>query len=283
MKVLVTGGKGALGQDVAQVFAAAGHEVITLDRDGLDITNREVVQRVLGELMPELVINCAAYNLVDKVEEPDVYPFAHAINALGPQFLAEASKDISATFVHISTDYVFDGTKPEGYDEQAMRSPISKYGQTKAMGEELVEAAGGKYFIVRTSRLFGKPATSADAKESFVMLMLRLAAIKPELSIVDEEVGCPTYTLDLAHGLLKLLQGEYEPGIYHLINSGPGITWYGFAEEIFALKNVTTPRKPVSSQDFPKPAARPKFAALLSTKFPLLRARSEALKDFLQS
>lgn len=282
MRLLVTGGKGALGQDVAQVFAIRGHEVTSSDKDGLDITDRAAVMTFVNALKPDIIVNCAAYNLVDKVEDPTVYPVAHAINALGPGYLAEAAGSVKATLIHISTDYVFAGDKPDGYVENDVRAPISKYGQTKAAGEELVEQAGGKYYIVRTSKLFGRPASSNDAKESFVMLMLRLAATKPQLSIVDEEVGCPTYTLDLANGLFDLVMGGYAPGIYHLINSGPGVTWFAFAEEIFKLNKVTTARLPVSSQDFPKPAPRPKFAALINTKFPPLRSRLEALKEFLQ-
>lgn len=283
MKVLVTGGKGALGQDVTDLFVAQGHEVVALDREGLDITDREAVIRFVTEAKPELIVNCAAYNLVDNAEDPAIYPVAYAINALGPQYLAEAAKQIDAVFVHVSTDYVFSGDKQEGYVESDERHPISKYGETKAAGEELVEKVGGKYYIARTSRLFGRPASSADAKESFVMLMLRLAAAKPELSIVDEEVGCPTYTLDLAKAIYALVSASYPFGIYHLVNAGEGVSWFAFAEEIFALKNVTTPRKPVPSSLFPKPAARPMFSVLKNTKFPPLRSRQEALQHFLQS
>jgi dTDP-4-dehydrorhamnose reductase len=283
MRVLVTGGNGALGQDVTEVFALAGHQVTALDRAGLDITDREAVLKFVGEHRPQVIVNCAAYNLVDNVEQAEIYPFAHAINALGPGWLAEGAKSVDAVFVHLSTDYVFAGDRPEGYLETSQRSPISRYGETKAKGEELVEALGGKFYIVRTSKLFGKPATSEAAKESFVALMLRLAATKPDLAIVDEEVGCPTYTLDLAQGLLQLVVGDYPFGHYHLVNAGSGVTWYGFAEEFFNLKGVTTLRRPVSSKDFPKPAARPKFAALLNTAFPPLRSRAEALRDFLQS
>jgi dTDP-4-dehydrorhamnose reductase len=283
MKVLVTGGKGALGQDVRDVFVAKGHDVTSLDREGLDITNRDQVMKVVGELKPELIVNCAAYNLLDKAEDPAVYPLVYAINATGPGNLAEAAQSIGATIVHVSTDCVFPGDKLEGYVETDQTGPISKYGESKVAGEELVAKAGGKYYIARTSRLFGRPATSADAKESFVMLMLRLAASKPELSIIDEEVGLPTYTPDLALAIHDLAAGGHPYGIYHLVNSGEGVTWFAFAEEFFKLKNVTTPRKPVPASAFPKPAARPKFTVLKNTKFPPLRSRLEALKDFLQS
>ena len=282
MKVLVTGAKGALGQDVVALFAQHGHEVVGLDRYDLDITNRDQVMTKIAELKPEAIINCAAYNLVDKAEDPANYPLAHAINALGPQYLAEAAASVDAAIVHVSTDCVFAGDKVEGYIETDARAPISKYGESKALGEEAVEKVGGKYYIARTSRLFGKPASSGDAKESFVMLMLRLAASKPELGIVDEEVGCPTYTVDLARAIYDLVVEKHPFGIYHLVNSGAGVTWYTFAEEFFALKHVSTPRKPMPATAFPKPAARPKFSVLLNTKFPPLRNRFEALQDFLK-
>ncbi len=279
----MTGSRGSLGQDVVEVFTSAGHEVLGLDHHALDITNQEQVLATILGFQPEVVINCAAYNAVDKVEEPEVFPVAYAINALGPGYLAEASKVTGAKFVHISSDYVFPGDKPEGYHEHDARGPISKYGETKAQGEVLIESVAGKSFIVRTSKLFGRPAASEGGKESFVSLMLRLAQTKPELAIVHEEVGSPTYTRDLAQSLHELVAGDFAPGVYHIVNSGPGVTWYEFAEEIFSLKNITTPRKPVTSQDFPKPAARPKFAALINNKFPRLRSRLEALKDFLQT
>ena len=283
MKVLVTGGKGALGQDVRDVFVATGHEVTALDREGLDITNRDQVMRLVSELKPEVIVNCAAYNLMDQAEDPAVYPLAYAINATGPGNLAEAALSIGATIVHVSTDCVFPGDKPEGYLETDQTHPISKYGESKLAGEQLVAQAGGNYYIARTSRLFGRPASSADAKESFVMLMLRLAASKPELSIIDEEVGMPTYTPDLALAIHELVADGHPYGIYHLVNSGEGVTWFAFTEEFFKLKNVTTPRKPVPAAAFPKPAARPKFTVLKNTKFPPLRSRLEALKEFLQT
>lgn len=281
MKILVTGAKGALGQDVCELFQAQGHEVVAFDRDGLDITSRETVMAKVGELKPEVIINCAAYNAVDKVEDPANFPLAYAINASGPQFLAEAAKAVDAVLVTVSTDAVFPGTKVEGYVETDERQAICKYGETKVAGEELVERVGGKYYIARTARLFGRPASSTDAKESFASIMLRLAATKPELAIIDEEVGCPTYTADLAQAMYTLVTEKYPYGIYHLVNSGPGVTWFAFAEEIFTLKNITTPRKPVPASDFPKPAARGKFTVLQNTKFPPLRSRLEALKAFL--
>ncbi len=281
MRILLTGSQGMLGQDVIRVFGTAGHDVIATDRDELDITDAAAVRRVVVSVKPDVIINAAAYNLVDKVEDPEVYPLAYAINALGPGNLAVAAQGIGALMVHYSTDYVFAGDKPEGYVEDDAPAPLSKYGETKLAGEEAVRAAGGRYYVCRTSKLFGIPGVGENAKESFVALMLRLAKMKPELSIVDDEVGCPTYTRDLAAATLRLIDTHSPPGTYHLVNSGPPVTWYAFAEEIFALAGVTTPRKPVPSEAFPRLARLPKFAALRNTKTDPLPSRAQALRYFL--
>lgn len=281
MKVLVTGASGMLGQDVVKAFVSAGHQVIVTDRDDLDITNFEAVEKFVTELRPDVIINTAAYNLVEKVEDPNVYPIALAVNATGPKNLAQVAKSIGATFVHYSTDYVFAGNKPEGYVETDEPDPISKYGETKALGEKAVREIGGQYYLCRLSKIFGQPGVGEGSKVSFVALMLRLAGEKPELKIVDEEVGTPGYTKDIAEATLKLIVDKFEPGVYHLVNAGGGVTWYEFANEIFAIKNVTTPRHPIPSSEFPKAYKSPKFAELKNTKFPPLRSRVEALKDFL--
>jgi len=281
MRILITGSRGMLGQDLARVFLVAGHEVLETDREELDITKASEVMRQAKEYQPDAIINAAAYNLVDKVEEPAAQGIAMAINSKGPKNLAEAAKEVGAKFVHYSTDYVFAGDKPEGYVEADETSPISKYGETKLAGEKAVQEVGGDWYILRTSKIFGHPGASSASKESFVSLMLRLAAEKPSLKIVDEEVGCPTYTPDLAEATLKMLADDQPSGIYHVVNEGKGVTWYQFAEEIFELAGVTTPREPVSSDEFPKPAKRPKFAALKNTKLPPLRDRAEALREFL--
>lgn len=283
MKMLLAGASGNLGQDIARVFRAAGHEVVETDRGQLDITDAGVVARVIDEVHPDVVINTAAYNFVDKVEDESVYPVAYAINAIGPKNLAEACAARNIPFVHYSTDYVFAGDKPEGYTEDDEPAPISRYGETKAAGESFVRAAGGAFFLCRLSKIFGEPGISEAAKPSFVSLMLRLAKEKPSLSIVDEEVGAPTYTKDIAEATLRVLTDGTPPGVYHIVNEGPGVTWYQFAEEIFGIAGVTTPRTPVPSSAFPRPAKAPKFAQLRNTKLPKLRSRASALQEFLSS
>lgn len=283
MKILLTGAEGMLGGYIAKVFKDAGHEVIETDREELDITNRDQVLLKVKELAPNLIINTAAYNFVDKVEESEFYSIAYAINAEGPRNLAEAAKSIGISFLHYSTDYVFAGDKIEGYTEYDVPSPISKYGETKLAGERLVQEVGGDYYICRLSKIFGAPGRSENSKESFVALMLRLAKKMPELKIVHEEVGSPSYCLDIAETTLNLVTSGTEPGIYHIVNEGGGVTWFDFADEIFVLSGVMIPRLPVSSAEFPKLAAAPKFAELKNTKLPKLRARREALYEFIKT
>lgn len=280
MKVLILGAKGNLGQDLVAAFKAAGHEVVGLDRDSLDVLDEAAVRSRIVQERPTAVVNAVAMNDVDGAEDPAKRPLAFRLNAETPGRLAAISAGIGAAFVHYSTDYVFAGTKPGGYAEDDMPDPVSAYGESKLAGERAVLAAGGRGYVCRLSKIFGRPGSSELSKPSFVGVMLKLARTKPELGIVDEEVGCPTYTKDIAEATVRLLDGGFAPGIYHLVNSGPGVTWYGFAEEFFGLLGVKTPRRPVSSALFPKPARRPKFAALLNTKFPPLRSRLEALREF---
>lgn len=278
MKVLILGAKGTLGQDIVRVFSAYGAEVVGSHRADLDVTDKAAVRDAILGNGYDVVINASAVNDVDGAEDPAKHDIVWAVNAEVPGTIAAAVKDAGATFVHYSTDYVFDGTKEEGYTEDDEPRPISAYGESKLGGEEAVREAGGNSFICRVSKLYGKPGTSENSKPSFVETMVRLAQTHPKLTIVDEEVGMPTYTRDIAEATLALISGDYEPGIYHLVNEGPGVTWYGFAEEFFGILGIETPRTPVPSSAFPKPAARPQYGMLLNTKFPPLRSREEALK-----
>jgi dTDP-4-dehydrorhamnose reductase len=281
MKVLVTGAGGMLARDVIGYFTEAKHDVIMTDRGQLDITDEAAVHAFVQDLRPDVVINTAAYNFVDNVESPEHYETALAVNGKAPGYLAQAAKEAGALFIHFSTDYVFAGDQKEGYKEDDVPAPISKYGETKLAGEKAVEAVGGDYYICRLSKIFGRPGTG-QSKESYVALMLRLAKEKPSLQIVDEEVGCPTYTKDIAQTVLWMVENRQPTGIYHIVNEGNGVTWYEFAQEFFALKEVKTPYEPVPASVFPRPAKRPAFAMLLNTKLPPLRHRKEALVEFLQ-
>lgn len=278
---MITGVKGSLGQELARVFCDAGYGVVGLDREGCDITDREAVFRAVQKARPSLIINAAAYNAVDKAEDPAEYPRAYAINALGPKFLAEAARAAGVPFVHYSTDYVFSGAALE-YPEDAVPDPINAYGRTKAAGEKFVKEARGQWYICRVSKLFGRPGVSKGVKMSFVDLMRKLAAEKPELRIVDEENGMPTYTRDIAVSTLRLIEDAYPSGIYHLVNSGPCVTWYQFAEELFSLEPTAVPRIPVAGEAFgPRAAKRPTHVRLVHSVGPELRPRIDALRAFL--
>ncbi|MFM9194351.1 MAG: dTDP-4-dehydrorhamnose reductase [Planctomycetia bacterium] len=279
MKILILGSQGNLGQDLVSVFSAAGHEVVDCDRDELDVTDEAATREMIGRGFTA-VINAVAYNNVDGVENPANRPIAWRLNAEVPGELARACHDSGAAFVHYSTDYVFAGDRPEGYAEGDSPAPLSAYGEGKFAGEQAVAAAGGQFYVCRLSKIFGRPGPSKLSKPSFVSLMVGLAKTKPALKIVDEEVGSPTYTRDVATATLRLLTDRFPPGIYHLVNEGPGVTWYGFAEEFFTLLGIETPRTPVTSAAFPVIAKRPPFALLKNTKFPPLRSRREALEAF---
>ncbi|MEI8229242.1 MAG: dTDP-4-dehydrorhamnose reductase, partial [Planctomycetota bacterium] len=281
MKILILGSQGNLGQDLVSVFSSTGHEVVGCGRDKLDVTDQAAVRAMIGRGF-SAVINAVAYNNVDGAEDPASRQIAWKLNAEVPGELARAAREAGAAFVHYSTDYVFAGDKPEGYTEGYTEddtpAPISVYGESKLAGEQAVAAAGGRFYVCRLSKIFGKPGPSKLSKPSFVSVMVGLAKTKPALSIVDEQVGSPTYTRDVATATLRLLTEQFPAGIYHLVNEGPGVTWYGFAEEFFGLLGIQTPRTPVTSAAFPKPARRPPFAVLRNTKFPPLRSRLDALR-----
>lgn len=275
MKILIIGAKGMLGQELAKAFI--GNELVLWDKEELDITDFERVKKTIKELQPELIINSAAFNAVDDCEQN--FDLAKKINYDGPVNLAKAANMVGAFFVHYSTDYVFDGERRDGYVEYDLPAPISKYGESKYLGEEVLEHNDAIY-LIRTSRLFGKQASAIGAKKSFVEVMLKLADEKEELEVVNEEVSNPTYVVDLAYQTKLIVDGNYSPGIYHATNEG-GCTWYEFALEIFKLSGKTVRVKPVGGEKFPRPAKRPKFSSLRNTKLPKMRSWQEALGEFL--
>lgn len=298
-KVLIIGSKGMLGQELVRVFGAdklpylnrrgsENYEVfgwdklLVSDTNSIDIADEAQVKDKVGALAPEIIINAAAYNAVDKAEEPAEFELAKKLNGLAPKFLAQAAKNLGAIFVHYSTDYVFDGQKEGGYKENDEPSPISNYGISKLMGEQEVKKVGGKYYIIRLQKLFGRPALSAGAKKSFFEIMLALAESKKELEVVDEELANFTYAPDLAERTKWLVEHDFSPGIYHITDEGAPATWYGAAKVLFEIAGVNDVNLiPVSASRFPRPAKRPKYSILLNTKLPPLRPWPEALKEFL--
>ena len=277
MKVLVLGARGMLGQELAKTFS--DHNAFAWDQEDLDITDKTQVFQKIAELRPDIILNSAAYNAVDLAEEDKDSAFA--VNAEAVKHLALVSKEIGAIFVHFSTDYVFEGIKKDGYKEEGVINPQSVYARSKAKGEEYLREIGGKYYLIRLSRLFGRPGIGDGSKKSFVDMILNLAKEKEALEIIDEELSSPTYAPDLAKLTKEIIANKIPYGIYHGANS-ESCTWYGFAKEALKLKNISCKLIPVTASQFPRPAARPKYSILLNTKLSPARSWQEALKEYLK-
>ncbi|WP_150270667.1 dTDP-4-dehydrorhamnose reductase [Paenibacillus tepidiphilus] len=282
MKVLVTGSAGQLGQDLVLLLTAQGHEVMGCDRQEMDITDLDQCKEVIGGFAPDAVVHCAAHTAVD-VAETDI-DGAYLINATGSRNVALAAEQAGAKLVYISTDYVFDGMGTKPYHEYDNTDPQSIYGKSKRAGEILVQSLSSKFFIVRTSWVYGKYGNN------FVKTMLKLGQEKPLLQVVDDQKGSPTYTVDLARFVLELIQTE-KYGVYHASNS-EACTWYEFTQAIFAEAEellgikFTAKLEPCTTEQFPRPAPRPQYSVMehLSIRtngFQDIRPWREGLRDFL--
>jgi dTDP-4-dehydrorhamnose reductase len=263
MKLLVTGGAGMLAYDVLRVAEQAGHELTAIDLPELDITDAAAVDAYFESLRPDAVVNCAAWTDVDGAEaRPDA---AHAVNATGAGNLARAAASSGAALLHLSTDYVFDGHAPldadgreRPYLESDPTGPRSVYGATKLAGELEVLAASPRHTVVRSAWLFGV------AGRNFVDTMLRLAGEREAVQVVDDQVGCPTWTGHLAPALLGLLEREVR-GLVHLAGSG-AVSWNAFAQEIFRQAEVACRVEPATSAQMARPAPRPAYSVLASER-----------------
>jgi len=276
MKILIVGAQGMLGQALVGELRV-GHEIVEMDFKELDITKETEVQRVIEEVKPEVLINVAAYNDVDGAEKNKDTAFL--INSNAVEYLAKACNKIGALLVHYSTDYVFPGDRPQGYSENDQPAPVSVYGESKYGGEKAA-AKAQKYYLIRTSRLFGKSGTGPTAKRSFIDAVIKKSQEVPQLTMVDEEYSSPTYVVDLARATREIIESKLPYGLYHRTNSG-ACTWYGFGLELQKLGAVKTLMVPVAGDAFPRPAKRPKFSQLMPTKLPPLRPWQAALKEFL--
>lgn len=271
MRLIILGAGGMLGQELARVFG--DFEVTALDRHEIDITKNGKVEKEIGRVKPDVIINAAAYTDVDGAESNRETAFE--VNELGVRNLAVAAKKTGAKLVHFSTDYVFPGDKKEGYKEDDLPGPAENtYGESKLAGEKVLRKSGVEYYLVRTAWLYG-----AGGK-NFVDTILRLATEKNELRVVNDQFGSPTWAADLARAIKELVEEKYEPGVYHLVNDGVA-SWYEFAREIMKLRNKNTMVVPVTTQEFPRPATRPKYSILINTKGPKLRDWREALQEYL--
>lgn len=270
MKVLVTGAKGMLGQDLCPVLEDIGCFVIETDIDNLDITDEELVCNALKEIRPNLVIHCAAYTNVNNAEEEPEK--ALSINSNGTEYIAKACNLIDATMIYISTDYVFDGTKNSPYTSEDMPNPINIYGKTKLAGEEAVKKHCKKFYIIRTSWLYGIHGNN------FVEKIITLAKTKKEISVVDDQIGCPTWTLELVNGILQTLQKPY--GTYHICGSGK-TSWYNFAKKILEFEKINTNIIPTKSSEVQNTAKRPKYSVMDNNN--ICRNWEEALINYLNT
>ena len=242
MKILVTGVKGQLGYDCVKELTKRGYtDILGIDIENLDITNETKVLDFITNYKPNVVMHNAAYTAVDKAELN--YDDCYKVNVLGTKYIAEACKNTNAKMIYISTDYVFDGTKDGLYEVNDKTNPISVYGKTKLEGELVVKSLIDKYFIVRISWVFGINGNN------FIKTMLRLANLgKSELNVVDDQIGSPTYTADLAVLLCDMLETD-KYGIYHATNEGY-CSWYEFAKKIFELSNIDMKVNPVSTKTY---------------------------------
>lgn len=277
MRVMVTGGKGQLGTEVTRYLQERGYEVYSCGKSELDITDAAQVSQTVGEIRPDVIVHTAAYTKVDLAEtEIDE---AYKINAYGTRNLAVAAEEAGAKIVYISTDYVFEGNGQDPYHEFMDCHPNSIYGKSKLAGEQMVQQCSTKFFILRTSWVFGKYGNN------FVKTMLKLAQNNRELNVVDDQFGSPTYTYDLAQFIEQIIQTKLY-GIYHTSNTG-FCTWYEFARAIFAGAGVKDMQvNPVGTKDFPRPAPRPANSrldhmAIRLNGLPDFRHWREALADYL--
>jgi dTDP-4-dehydrorhamnose reductase len=280
MRMLITGAAGMLGSDVVVAARTAGHEPVTLARGELDICDRGAVEQALTVAAPGAVVNCAAWTDVDGAESNE--DGAVAVNGGGAGNVAAAAAAVGAWTIHVSSDYVFDGRKREPYLESDPVAPQSAYGRSKLEGERAVaQAAPGRHTIVRSSWLFGA------AGACFPRTILKLAGERDRLTVVDDQVGCPTYTGHLASALVALAArpGGPPPGVLHVAGGGQ-CSWFQFATEIVAAAGIIDCEvAPVSTAEFPRPASRPAYSVLRSERgddAPQLPHRVEGLSAYLE-
>lgn len=265
-RILLTGSEGQVGRELQQALSSVG-EVMGVNRRRMDLEETNIIRQVIREIKPDIIVNAAAYTAVDRAEtETEI---AYAINAIAPTIMAEEAKKLGAFLLHISTDYVFDGTKNTPCTEEDIPNPLSIYGKSKLAGEERIQQIGGFYIILRTAWVYG-----SFGKSNFVKTMLRLAQEREEIRVVCDQIGGPTWARDIAQVISQLL-GKQElkdlTGIYHFTNSGVA-SWYDFAIAIFEkarelgfagkVKRVI----PITTAEYPTPAQRPAYSVLSTQK-----------------
>lgn len=282
MKALVTGVKGQLGFDVVNELKNRGHDAVGVDIEEMDITDPESVSRVIGEAAPDVVIHCAAWTAVDAAEDPENIAKVRAVNAGGTRNIAQVCKKLDCKMMYISTDYVFNGQGIQPWQPDCKDyAPLNVYGQTKLEGELAVSNTLEKYFIVRIAWVFGKNGSN------FIKTMLNVGKKHDTVRVVSDQIGTPTYTLDLARLLVDMAESE-KYGYYHATNEGGYISWYDFTCEIYKQAGYATRVVPVTTAEYGlSKAARPFNSRLDKSKlaengFQPLPAWQDALQRYLK-
>lgn len=253
MKIFVTGVNGQLGYEIVKELNNKGYnDILAVDKDDVDITDENKVKEVIRNYNPDVIFHCAAFTAVDNAE--DNKEVCYDINVNGTKYISEVAKELDAKMFYISTDYVFDGTKEGLYEIDDEISPKSVYGETKYQGEEIVKQNNLKHFVVRISWVFGINGNN------FVKTMLRLAETRDELTVVADQFGSPTYTVDLAKLLVTMMETE-KYGTYHINNEGY-CNWAEFAEYIFKVNDKKVNVKHITSEEYPQKAYRPRNSKL---------------------
>jgi dTDP-4-dehydrorhamnose reductase len=265
MRILVTGKNGQVGSEFSRLYQSPG-DVVSVGRDDCDLSSQQSIRDLVQRIKPAVVVNAAAYTAVDKAEEEPELCFA--INAVAPRVLAEEAARLDALLIHYSTDYVFNGEKPEPYLESDPISPVSVYGASKAAGEAAIAETASRYLVLRTSWVYGAQGNN------FLRTMLRLGAERSELRVVDDQVGAPTSAAAIATATARLVEiyaapGAHPPaGIYHM-TAGGSTSWCGFARAIFSAALLSAPPRvqAIPSSEYPTPARRPANSVLANEKF----------------
>lgn len=282
MKVAVVGADGQLGTDVVRAFADDANEVFALTHSDVEITNPQSVEGALGALAPQIIVNTVAMHQVESCEhEPER---AFGVNGMGAKNLALTARHLGATLMHVSTDYVFDGTKGSPYNEEDAARPLNAYGITKLAGEYFVRATTEKHFVVRTSALYGKQPCRGKGGLNFVELMLKLGRERGAVRVVDDEVVSPTSTKELALQLVALSRSNHY-GLYNA-TAGGSCTWFEFAKDIFAVAGISVNVHVASPDEFPAKVPRPKYSVLENRALKLrgldtFRPWQDGLRDYL--
>ena len=270
--ILLIGANGMFGLDAADIFTAANYEVTKATRADFDITNLQEVELFFKDKSFDFVINAAAYTKVDDAEKEREAAFA--VNSTGAKNIASITAKKNTPLIFISTDYVFDGTKTSFYLPEDTTNPKTVYGASKLLGEKYVQAENPRHYIVRTSWLYGEHG------KNFVDTMLKISQNQKFIKVVNDQFGCPTWTHDLAYGIKSLIEKDADFGTYQICGSG-ATSWFEFAKKIFEISEIAVEVIPVSTDEFPRPAMRPKFSAM--ENHGLCAPWQESLKNYLAS